>query len=112
MVSTSTAAAKSHRAGTHRSVSPGATWAWIAPKLVDFGITRIADITGLDEVGIPVFQAIRPEGHIVAVAAGKGQTTELARVSAAMEAIEGWHAERPPRTVLRAPRADVGSLVP
>jgi len=36
------------------------------------GVTRLAEITGLDLVGIPVFQAIRPAGRSLSVHQGKG----------------------------------------
>jgi YcaO-like protein with predicted kinase domain len=58
------------------------------------GITRLADVTWLDEIGIPVFQAVRPNSWTLAVSQGKGLTPALAKVSAAMESIESWHAER------------------
>jgi ribosomal protein S12 methylthiotransferase accessory factor len=61
------------------------------------GITRLADVTWLDEIGIPVYQAIRPNALLLSVSQGKGATRELAKVSAAMEAIELWHAEHLPR---------------
>ncbi|HKG38029.1 MAG TPA: YcaO-like family protein [Conexibacter sp.] len=102
--------AKRHRRGTHRLVPPGETWARISPLLPGFGITRVADVTGLDEVGIPVFQAVRPAGHILAVSQGKGVTAELARISAAMESIEGWHAERVRPGVVRGSAREVGPL--
>lgn len=79
--------------GTHRAVTAEDTWQWIKPKLAGAGITRVADITGLDDIGIPVFQAIRPNARTLSVSQGKGITSDLARVSAAMEAIEFWHAE-------------------
>lgn len=57
------------------------------------GITRVADVTGLDGLGIPVYQAVRPASRNLSVSQGKGLTAEAARVSAAMEALELWHAE-------------------
>jgi ribosomal protein S12 methylthiotransferase accessory factor len=59
-----------------------------------FGVTRVADITGLDTIGIPVATAYRPNSRSLAVSQGKGITRQAARVSAAMEAIEHAHAER------------------
>ena len=59
------------------------------------GITRLADVTGLDRIGIPVVQAVRPNSRSIAVSQGKGLTAAAARISALMEAIEGYHAERP-----------------
>jgi YcaO-like protein with predicted kinase domain len=79
--------------GTHRSVPPEETWLRIAPMLQRFGVTRVADITGLDRIGIPVAIAIRPMSRSIAVAAGKGESLVAAKVSAAMEAIECAHAE-------------------
>lgn len=84
---------KVHYAGTHRVRRPSDTLAWIKPLLPLFGITRLADVTWLDEIGIPVYQAVRPNALLLSVSQGKGVTRELARVSAAMEAIELWHAE-------------------
>ena len=58
-----------------------------------FGITRIADVTGLDRIGIPVAIAIRPAARSVSVSQGKGVSLESAKASALMEAVELWHAE-------------------
>ena len=58
-----------------------------------FGITRVANITGLDRIGIPVWICVRPLGRSLSVAQGKGLTSELAEVSAVMESIECHHAE-------------------
>lgn len=69
-------------------------WAWLEPQLPRFGITRVADVTGLDELGLPVSVAVRPLSRALSVSQGKGLTAEHARVSAAMESIETWHAER------------------
>jgi len=87
------AAAAFHR-GTHRVCPPEQTWERVRPHLAAAGITRVADVTRLDVIGIPVFQAIRPLSRNLSVSQGKGVTPMLARVSAVMEAIELWHAER------------------
>lgn len=84
---------KRYRLGTHRVRPPEETWAWIAPLLPRFGITRTADVTGLDALGIPVCQAVRPASRNISVSQGKGVSAAAARVSAAMEAVELWHAE-------------------
>jgi ribosomal protein S12 methylthiotransferase accessory factor len=81
------------RDGTHRVRRPEDTWTAIAGKFERYGITRIADVTGLDTIGIPVALAVRPLARSLSVAQGKGQTTMLAKVSAAMESLEHWHAE-------------------
>jgi YcaO-like protein with predicted kinase domain len=60
------------------------------------GITRLACITGLDRIGIPVWLAIRPNGRSLSGGQGKGITDAAAQASAVMESIETWHAERLP----------------
>ncbi len=87
------ATVKVYRDGTHRVRHPDDTWRIIEPRLARYGITRIADVTGLDTVGIPVALAIRPLARSLSVSQGKGQTPVLAKVSSAMESIELWHAE-------------------
>lgn len=58
------------------------------------GITRVANVTGLDCIGVPVAMAYRPNARSLAVSPGKGLDLVAAKTSAIMEAIEGWHAER------------------
>lgn len=84
---------KVYFAGTHRVRHPEHTLKLIGPLLPEFGITRLADVTGLDVIGIPVVMAVRPLSATVSVSQGKGASLELAKVSAAMEAIEFWYAE-------------------
>jgi YcaO-like protein with predicted kinase domain len=60
-----------------------------------FGVSRIADLTGLDRVGFPVAAAIRPLSRNLSVHFGKGPTTALARLSAVMEAAELFYSEKP-----------------
>ncbi|MFJ1730265.1 YcaO-like family protein [Streptomyces sp. NPDC088254] len=100
---------KGYRRGTHRVVSPEETWQRIRTQLPRYGISRMADVTGLDDIGIPVFQAVRPASRTVSVSQGKGLSTAAARVSAAMEAIELWHAENltVPRNRYRAGELDL-----
>jgi ribosomal protein S12 methylthiotransferase accessory factor len=69
------------------------------------GITRLADITGLDRIGLPVFVAVRPNSRSVATSQGKGLSANGARLAALMEAAESWHAERV-EAPLRFARAD------
>jgi ribosomal protein S12 methylthiotransferase accessory factor len=81
--------------GTVRACTPEQTLNKLKPFLLDaFGITRIADVTGLDTIGIPVSICIRPQSQILATSQGKGISHELAAISAIMESIESWHAER------------------
>ncbi len=77
----------------HRTVPPETTFRRLEPFLEVAAITRIADLTGLDRIGIPVFQAVRPLGLSLSASQGKGATAAAARVSAVMEALEIWHAE-------------------
>jgi len=57
------------------------------------GITRIADVTGLDTIDIPVVMVCRPNSRSVSVSQGKGITPAAARASGLMESVEGFHAE-------------------
>jgi ribosomal protein S12 methylthiotransferase accessory factor len=57
------------------------------------GITRIANVTGLDCIGIPVTMVCRPNASSLAVSQGKGVDLDAARASGVMEAIELYHAE-------------------
>lgn len=86
-------AEKEHLTGTHRTCSPAVTLERIKPLLETAGITRIADITGLDRIGVPVVLAMRPNAPTLANSSGKGFTRTAATVSAAMEGIEIYFAE-------------------
>ena len=57
------------------------------------GITRLADVTGLDYIGIPVIMACRPNSRALSVAQGKGLDLDAARTSGFMEAAETFHGE-------------------
>ena len=85
--------AKAYTLGTHRSATPEETWKRLKALLPAFGITRLANITGLDCIGIPVYMACRPNSRSLAVFQGKGLDPAAAKVSAVMEAIETFHAE-------------------
>jgi len=62
------------------------------------GITRVANLTGLDRTRIPVVMVSRPNARSSAVFNGKGIDIAAAKASALMEAAETWHAEH-----MRAP---------
>jgi YcaO-like protein with predicted kinase domain len=80
--------------GTHRTRRPVDTVRDFG-RLADVcGITRLADITGLDCLGVPVCAAIRPASKSLVVSLGKGLDRDAAMASALMEAIETWHAEK------------------
>ncbi|MEP6652959.1 MAG: YcaO-like family protein [Myxococcales bacterium] len=69
------------------------TLARMRPLMPKLGITRIASITGLDRIGVPVVSVHRPNSRSLAVSQGKGATLIAAQVSGLMESIEGHHAE-------------------
>ncbi len=81
-------------AGTHRARSPRETVADYRRFMQQMGITRLANVTGLDVLGLPVFMAIRPNSRVLSVSQGKGLDRDAAAASALMESIEYWHAER------------------
>ncbi|WP_203909214.1 YcaO-like family protein [Rhizocola hellebori] len=87
--------------GRHREFSSEQTFARVRPHLRRAGITRIADITGLDRIGIPVFNAVVPRSHDeLSVYNGKGGSPIDAMTSAVMEAMErfcAWQPMRPDR---------------
>jgi len=60
----------------------------------EFGITRLAETTGLDCIGLPVWAAVRPNALTLSVCQGKGITDAAAQASAIMEAAEVATAER------------------
>lgn len=78
-----------------RSLSPYQTLAKMRPRMGEFGITRLADQTGLDFLGTPTFAAFRPNAATIAVNQGKGSSLAAAEVSALMEAVEFSVAEQP-----------------
>jgi ribosomal protein S12 methylthiotransferase accessory factor len=88
-----TGTAKHDLGGTLRLRDATSTLAWVRPLLPRFGITRVANVTGLDRIGIPVWMCIRPNGRSLSVSQGKGLTAELAEASAIMESIEVHHSE-------------------
>lgn len=74
--------------------APSETLALMRPRLWEFGVTRLARLTGLDHIGIPVWSAIRPNSKTLSVSQGKGLDDAAAAASAMMEAIEVATAER------------------
>ena len=82
--------------GTHRVIAPSKTIEINENKLKVAGITRIADITDLDRIGLPIYTAIRPtaEDGAVSIYGGKGITKDHAKASAMMEGFERYSAER------------------
>lgn len=60
-------------------------------------MTRVANVTGLDYIGIPVVVSVRPGARSLSVQQGKGLTLEAAKASAIMESVESFSAQRPLR---------------
>jgi ribosomal protein S12 methylthiotransferase accessory factor len=94
-------------AGRYRRVCPEMTLEAALSVAGLLGVTRCADITGLDVLGIPVYCAIRPLGVTLQVANGKGCRAIEARVSALMEAIEHACVERVPGGLVWASPKDL-----
>lgn len=84
---------KAFRQGSHRSVDPAETIERVRPLMPNMGITRIANVTGLDRIGIPVVMVCRPNSRSIAVCQGKGIDNDSAIASGLMEAAEIHHAE-------------------
>ncbi|WP_170763123.1 YcaO-like family protein [Ruegeria lacuscaerulensis] len=89
-----TTSQKQYVLDTHRLRDPEQTLEIVKPYLRDMGITRIANLTGLDRIGLPTVMVTRPNSRSVAVSLGKGLSLRAAEASGVMEAIEAWHAER------------------
>jgi ribosomal protein S12 methylthiotransferase accessory factor len=87
-------AGKGFRGGTHRAIDPRETIARARPHLAAMGITRVANVTGLDRIGIPVVMVCRPNSRSLAVSQGKGRDLDAAKASGLGESIEAYHAER------------------
>jgi len=87
-------ATKTYWGGTHRAIAPAETLARIKRFFPVMGITRIADVTGLDTIGIPIVLVCRPNSRSVVVAQGKGLDLMAAKASGVMESVEAFMAER------------------
>lgn len=74
--------------GTPRGATPLETLEKLGPYWNLIGLTRLANITGLDRIGIPVTLSIRPNSPDIGTNCGKGLTLQTALASAAMEAFE------------------------
>ena len=83
-----------------RSCSAEETFRRIEPHLSAYGVTRLGRLTGLDRVGIPVWQAVSPNARSIVICHGKGITDIDAKVSAAMEALERATASFPTVTTV------------
>src|SRR4051812_3960353 len=88
--------AKYSSSGVERSVRPSATIRRARAVLELIGVTKVADVTDLDRVGIPNFMTVRPHdlGPGISYYNGKGTTRADAYAGAMMEAIERHAGER------------------
>ena len=79
------------RDGTSRTAPPETTLQKASQICHRIGVTRLADITGMDRLGIPNYSAVLPgtEDYIW-VYSGKGMTHQHAKASALMESIERY----------------------
>jgi thioglycine synthase len=100
---------KAVRAGTHRMRSLEATEATAMMAARAAGMTRLSELTGLDRLGIPVFNSIRPaaEDGSLTVTGGKGTSERAARLSALLEAVERHCGERHGRAGVVATRHEL-----
>lgn len=78
------------------------------PLMGRLGITRLANLTGLDRIGLPTWMAVRPNSKGLSTSQGKGITHALAQASALMESIESWHSEMIVRPVRIGSLYDMG----
>jgi YcaO-like protein with predicted kinase domain len=81
------------RLSARRAVEPAVTLERVRPLLRPMGITRIANITGLDRIGLPVVNVVRPNSRSNSVSQGKGLDLDAAKASAVMESVEAFCAE-------------------
>lgn len=93
--------------GTIRETTAENTLAMLKPIINKIGITRIANVTGLDNTSIDVVNCFRPNSKHISNSQGKGMNLELAAISALMEAVEGYHIENPPTATLRGKYIDL-----
>lgn len=93
---------KFDREGGIRVVPPEDTLKRTLPLLTKAGLKDPEDITGKDNIGIPVYSIARPDAAKGAVSSynGKGVTCEQAKASAVMEAMERYSAEMRDEDVL------------
>ena len=76
------------------------------------GVTRVANVTGLDRIGVPVVMVCRPNARSIAVSQGKGLDLDSAKASGVMEAVEIHCAERVDRPLKLGAAADLEATHP
>jgi len=100
--------------GVVRAIPPSQTIRQVLPLMETVGVTRIADITGLDSTGIPNFTTVRPRerGEGISYYNGKGITRAAAKAGALMEAIERYSGESCDLPVYYCTRSEMGRRGP
>jgi ribosomal protein S12 methylthiotransferase accessory factor len=78
---------------SYRSRRPARTCVAAEALMPALGISRVADITRMDRLGLPVCISVRPRSRTLCVHAGKGVDLAEARAGALMEAVEYAAAE-------------------
>jgi ribosomal protein S12 methylthiotransferase accessory factor len=102
--------AKVDGSGAHRECAPEQTYERLRPYFRHIGITRVADLTGLDRVGLPVYDAIVPRSNdSLSAYHGKGLTPIDAKTSAVMEAAERFAGGLPLRPTAVAAYSDLAT---
>jgi YcaO-like protein with predicted kinase domain len=96
--------------GRPTAASATALLALLAPLTERAGITRVANVTGLDTVGIPVVLVVRPNSRSLSVSQGKGVTLELAKISGILESLEQHQAEHVRAPLVLGSYADLVSV--
>lgn len=74
----------------YHSTTPWDMWEqMLLDRLDEFGISRVADTTGMDSLGVPTASATKPAtSDVIWVYSGKGRSRTQARVTAIMECLE------------------------
>ncbi len=98
--------------GSQRVRTAAETLELVRPLLADMGITRVANVTGLDRIGIPTVVVTRPNARSLSVSQGKGFDLDAAKVSGIMEALELHHAETTQLPLRLASYAELAADVP
>lgn len=83
-----------------RVTPPEETEQRVLPLLARLPVTRIADLTPLDDIRLPVFTVVTPLAKDLTTHMGKGTDATSARVSAMMEAVERISAETAPAAAM------------
>lgn len=100
--------------GVVRTIPPAETIRRVTPLMETIGVTRVAEVTGLDRVGIPNFTTVRPRerGEGISYYNGKGVTRVAAHAGALMEAVERYSGELCDLPVFSGTRGEIERLGP